>query len=498
MKSIYYNFNKNSICFLSLILFTFSSCNDILDTEPITDEQQVSQDEIVIKNAELAEKDMLNVYRIFADQYWQFDYFFKGDAGSDVAYAGADQVPFFQIDEYKVVATNYVVERDWNGINKFIETCNLIINHANNVPDLDQSRKDEMIGEASLYRALSRFQGVLLWGDFPIVSKYISSINESNFDELYPDLYPSRKPVAEVYEAIIADCEVALTKAPSSSTAATSKFKATKDAAHALLAKAYASKPSPDWGKVIQHCDAIINSSYSLLPTFDHLFDNAHEGNAESIWEVNGQGSGSLINAWCTQVFIGDNWKKFNTPSHAINNALDSKRKTTSIKKFPTSFADPYWTTFTQRPFPWKMRKEDGTQNFYIFRLADIILLKAEALARTEDLVGAMALVNQIRTRVTLANVAPAISEDDAINKILKERFMELAFEGHRWFDLKRTGKTIEVLSQQTYPVYNPETQISTETLMPYISNLTSNDLVWPIPQSVLDNNPNMTQNPGY
>jgi hypothetical protein len=181
-----------------------------------------------------------------------------------------------------------------------------------------------------------------------------------------------------------------------------------------------------------------------------------------------------------------------------VSTALDTKRKASSIKKFPTTFADPYWTTFTQFPFPWKMRATNGTQNFYIFRLADIILLKAEALARTGDLAGAMTLVNQIRTRVTLPNVAPAVSEDDAINKILQERFLELAFEGQRWYDLKRTGKTLEILSQQTYPVYNPATQTFTETPMEYIGNLTTSDLVWPLPQDVLDNNSNLSQNPGY
>ena len=234
------------------------------------------------------------------------------------------------------------------------------------------------------------------------------------------------------------------------------------------------------------------------MPVFDNLFDNLHEGNAESIWEVDGGGQGSNVNGWCTNVFLGNNWKKFNTPSHTLSLALDAKRRLSTIKKFPTTFADPYWTTYTQFPNPWKMRATDGTQNFYIFRLADIILLKAEALAHSGDLTGAMTLVNQIRTRVLLANVAPATSQDDAINKILKERFLELAFEGHRWFDLKREGKSIEILSQQTYLVYNPTTQTSVLTPMPYINNLGVNDLIWPVPQSTLDNNPNLTQNPGY
>lgn len=495
MKNISF-FTKTGFVFAALIFS--ASCNKLLDTEPITDKVVPPQDEQILKTVEDAEGAMNSVYGIFGNEFWQFDYFFLGDGGSDVAYAGADGQEFFQIDEYRIISTNYVIARDWGHLSDHVKICNLVINYVNDVPGLSQDRKDEMIGQAALFRALTRFMGTQIWGEFPIINSTITSVNAANFDSLYNDLYPRRRPVSEVYDAIIADCETALAKAPAATGTPESKYRPNKDAAHALLAKVYATKPNPDWAKVIEHCNAIINGGYSLLATYDHLFDNLHEGNAESIWEVNGEGQGTLINCWCTNVFIGSNWKKFNTPSHTLSIALDAKRKATSIKKFPTTFSDPYWTTFTQFPFPWKMRATNGTQNFYIFRLADIILLKAEALARTGDFSGAMALVNQIRTRVALANVAPATSEEDAINKILQERFLELAFEGQRWYDLKRTGKSIEILSQQTYPVYNPATQTSTDTPMPYIGNMTTSDLVWPLPQAVLDNNPNLIQNPGY
>ncbi|WP_395051837.1 RagB/SusD family nutrient uptake outer membrane protein [Flavobacterium sp.] len=494
----YIAINKVLLVCISVILF--SACSDFLDTKPITSEISPPQDEQVLKNAQDAENAIKACYQIFGSEYWQFDYFFLGDAGSDVAYAGGDGEDFFQIDEYRIISTDYVVARDWSHVNDFVKLCNKVINYVNTVPDLSQQRKDEMMGEASLYRALFRFQGVQTWGEFPIVTEYISSINQDNFETIYPSLYPGRKPVTEVYAAIIADCEVALAKAPAATSAPSSKYKPNKGAANALLAKVYATMPNPDWAKVIQYSNAVIAGGYSLLPTYDFLFDNKHEGNAEAIWEINGEGNGSLINGWCTNVFVGTNWKKFNTPSHTISNALaaDSKRRLATIKRFPTTFADPYWTSYTQFPNPWKMRAADATQNFYIFRLADILLLKAEALANTGDLTGAMALVNQVRTRVSLTNVAPATSKDDAINKILNERFVELAFEGQRWFDLKREGKSIEVLSKQTYSKFNPVTQVFDVVLMPYANNITTNDLLWPIPQAVLDNNPNLSQNPGY
>ncbi len=495
---------KKSIIYKKTLLFSlgvllFASCSDVLNTVPITDEYTTAQDDPntqLLKTAADADLAMKSVNAIFGDEYWQFDYFFLGDAGSDVAYAGGDGDDFFQIDEYRLIPTDYVVGRDWGHINEYVKRCNLIINYVEGVSDLSQERKDEMIGEASLFRALSRFQGVQIWGDFPIVNTTITSINNNNFDTVYPSLYPERKPVVEVYASIIADCEVALAKAPASTSAPASKFRASKNAANALLAKAYASMPNPDWNKVNTYCDAVIAGGYTLLPTFDFLFDSKHEGNAESIWEANGDGVGNTINGWGTNVFIGQNWKKFNTPSHTLNNAftanVDNKRKASSIKKQATTFADPYWTSFAQFPYPNKMRSTDGTQNFYIFRLADILLLKAEALAHVNDFTGAIALVNQVRTRVSLPNVAPATSQDDAINKILQERFLELAFEGHRWFDLKREGKSIEILSKQTY------TKVGVEVPLPYAASISKNDLLWPIPQSIIDNNVNLSQNPGY
>lgn len=473
------------------------SCSELMDTEPITDD--IYRDpNAPLETVQQAEDAMRSCIGSFGIEYWQFDYFFYGDAGADVAYAGADGEPFFQIEEYRPIATNYVIARDWRWLNEFVKRCNLVINYVNDVPGLTPEKKDEMIGQASLIRALSRFQGVQTWGDFPLVNDYIYSINNDNFEQIYPSLYPERKPVEQVYAAIIADCEVALQKAPTSTAAPTSKFLPSKGAAHALLAKVYATQPNPDWAKVVEHCDAVIGGGYSLMSNFDHLFDNAHEGNSESIWEINGEGPGTTIDGWCTNVFIGNNWKKFNTPSHTINSALDTKRKASSIKKLPTTFADPYWTTFTQFPNPWKMRATNGTQNFYLFRLADILLLKAEALAHNGDLNGSIALVNTIRHRVNLTDVAAATSTDDAINKILRERFLELAFEGQRWFDLKREGKALEILALQTYPKYNPDTQTSTEVPMPYVSNLEAKDLLMPIPQEALDGNPNLKQNPGY
>ena len=142
----------------------------------------------------------------------------------------------------------------------------------------------------------------------------------------------------------------------------------------------------------------------------------------------------------------------------------------------------------TNYPFANKYRNatSPSAQNYIFIRLADILLLKAEALNETGDVAGAAALVNQIRTRVSLPNTT-ASTQDAMRLAIEKERRLELAFEGIRWFDLKRTGRAI--------PVINSVTEFG-GVGMSY--NLTQNKLLWPIPQSELDKSANLTQNPGY
>ena len=473
--------------FTALMLIFLTSCSDYLDTEPITEEATSLNGGIVIKNAVDAEKRMNAVYGTFGSGYWQLDYFLIGDGQSDNAYIGADNPAIFQYEAYQMLSTNSQMKGDWNDLYNNINTCNIVINYVDQATDLNATRKNEMIGEASLIRALNHFQAVQLWGDCPIAKEAIFSISSANFDEAFNALFPARKPIVEVYAQIIADCQVAIQKAPDAS----NKFKANKMAANALLAKVYATMPNPDWTKVNQYCDIVIGGGYTLLPTFDHLFDNAHEGNSESIWEINGDGWGSPIGAWNTFMFLGTDWKKFNAPSHTLVKAYannnDKQRVASTITRANVGWADTYWSS-TNYPFCYKMRDTNGNQNFYIARLADILLLKAAALANKGDITGAMSQVNIIRTRAGIASIS-ASNQSDAFNKILEERLMELAFEGDRWFDLKRMGKAIEFLSKQ---------KDGNGNLLPYASNINQNRLLWPIPQDKLDANALLTQNPGY
>jgi hypothetical protein len=134
-------------------------------------------------------------------------------------------------------------------------------------------------------------------------------------------------------------------------------------------------------------------------------------------------------------------------------------------------------------PYKYKQRSTNNGNNAeysVVLRCAEVYLVRAEALAQQNKITGAVNDPNVIRQRSGLPELPETLSKEDCIEAVAKERKAELAFEwGHRWFDLKRTGKATEVLG----------------TLKP---GFTSTDLLFPIPQQELNRNPRLLQNDGY
>jgi starch-binding outer membrane protein, SusD/RagB family len=472
----------------TLILFALMilSCEDFLDKTPVSQGiavENTAADSLVYKTAGDVEAALNGVYADFKNEYFMLDMFLNGDAQSDDAYAGADNPDIFQIDDYELLATNANVSRDWAYLYSMIGKANRVINNVDLVPDasLSEGRRDEIKGEASFIRAFANFDLVRLFGDVPLVTQEVKSISAANLEQIYPLLFPARVSAEEVYDQIIADLEFALGTVR---TTAPDKGYATVGAVNALLAKVYATRQPHDWNKVKEHCDAVIALGYTLLPEYDQLWDNAHENSSESIFEINCYNWETGGN-WGVFMFYGDDWKKFNIPSNDLVQAFDAEgdviRKNSSIAFLDVTgkWTDEHWPA-ANYPFINKYRDFSGAQNFIIYRLADILLLKAEALNELNDVEGAAELVDQIRARVDLEPTTAATQADMRL-AIEKERRLELAFEGHRWFDLKRTDRAIEVINSLGLGY-----------------QLTETKLIWPIPQAERDRNLLLTQNPGY
>jgi uncharacterized protein (UPF0297 family) len=474
-----------------LIAWTISSCSNFLDLEPISNNVAIgntSADSIVYATAEEAEAGIAGVYNDFRNEYFELDYYVNGDAQSDDAYAGADNPNNFQIDDYDLNPLNANVSRDWGYLYGTIGKANVVINNAMACPDpaLTVERKNEMISEASFIRAFCYFQAVQIWGDIPLMLTEVTTISAELLPEIYPLLFPPQMPKDSVYAQIIRDLELALAHVKPSSQ---DKGYVTTGAVNAMLAKVYATIEPHDYNKVAQYCDAVINGPYSLLPSYEDLWNNSAENTAESIFEINYEGNSTNAN-WGASMFRGSDWKKFNVPSNDLVKAFDDEgdeiRKNSSIIFLEAGFPDQHWP-IDNYPFlnKWRLFSSPSPQNYIFLRLADIILLKAEALNELGDVNGAAELVDQIRSRVDLPNT-PASDQASMRLAIEKERRLELAFEGHRWYDLKRNGRAIEVMN-------NVEDENGQK-----LYNLTENRLIWPVPQSELDLNSSLVQNPGY
>lgn len=476
----------------AVAMLTFNGCNDFLDLKPVSQSIAVSNtsaDSILYKSPAEVEAALAGVYADFRNEYFSLDYYVNGDAQSDDAYAGADNPMNFQIDEFNIDATNTNVSRDWAYLYGTIGKANSVYNNVDKVPGLADARKLEIKAEAAWIRGFMYFQAVQLWGAVPLQLKEVKTVSIEILPEIYPIMFPARSSIDTVYAQIIKDFELARDHARAT---APHKGYATRGAANAMLAKVYATMQPPQWDKVLQYCNAVIAGGYSLLPDYEMLWNNQNENSAESIFEINYEGTPSSGN-WGTTMFRGLDWKKFNTPSNDLVAAFDAEndqiRKNASIIFLDVSgrWSDPYWPQVNY-PFvnKWRNFTMPSPQNFILLRLADILLLKAEALNAQGDVQGAAALVNQIRARV---NLAPTPANTQAAMKLAieKERRLELAFEGHRWYDLKRTGRAIEVMNNVRGP-----------NNAPLNYNVTQNKLLWPIPQREIDNNTKLTQNPGY
>jgi hypothetical protein len=352
-------------------------------------------------------------------------------------------------------------------------------------PALSAARKNSMLGEARFMRAFEYFDAVRLWGKVPVV---LVPIDPTNSETLIKTSGGLPSPVDSVYAAILNDCWFA--KATVGDVGAeASKYIVSKGAVNALLAKVYATQSTPNWDSVAYYCDQVI-PHYSLLANFADLFDINHKNNSESIWEIEYDGWSSSVGNWVPGNFMGAGWKKFSTPTNDLVNAYmaegDNVRFNASITIVTYGWPDKYWTTPASYPVLSKYTdNQNGLNDVYMIRLADILLLRAEAYNAKSDIANAAMMVNKVRARVGLAPTTAANQNDMAL-AIEKERRLELAFEGQRWYDLARTGRAKAVMNAQKDAGGN------------ILYNVQDYQLLYPVPQTQLDLNPLLTQNEGY
>lgn len=491
-----------------LIAASCSLVKDPLDTySDVTEGVDEGGVQVVFKDKAAVQSHLTTLYNQMRDrqEHWYLDLLLIAESHSDNAYAGttgAEVVPF---ETNSIEGSNSVINRDWNRYMEDVARANRLINNVDSVVDnsFSPAEREQIKSQGKIFRAMVLFDMVRLWGDIPVITKEAGDITSETIGEVYDDYFPAQNTEEEAYRQIEKDLTEALVSAPANN--ATNKTLFTKSVARTLLAKVYAEKPIRDYGKVVQYADELAADGFDLVADFSDLFgmnaattDAKMRNTKESILEaqfVSGNGN------WVTWMLGRDltnynnnfTWAKWITPSRSLIKAYqdegDTERSAESIVYYQTTWSNYY----PSNNYPFMYKTRSAFNSIIKYRYADVLLLKAEALimGNSPNLSAAADIIDRIRERAGLGKLTNAVrsNKDALLNALLKERRLELAFEGQRWFDLVRLNKVEEVMNA----VYAKD---SGRKGLIYPFNQTSYRL--PIPQAVIDQNPKLIQNPGY
>ena len=428
------------------------------------------------------------------------DWLLYSETRADNAYCGTTTASIMAVEANKQDGSNENIKRDWNWYQKQVSNANQIICNIDRIAESDETlsdaERDQWKAEALIWRSFCFFRLTQLWGDAPMVLEIPPTITVENVEEVYPLYYPDRTPMNEVYAQLVKDLTWAVQYAPKSN--ANNKMLMSDAFAYGLLARIYAEKPIRDWSKVIEYCNDIEAMGFILEPKYGDLWgydeNDAFRNSRESIFEVQwtSQASGNWVymmyhrNAYKPD----DNysWAKWQTPSRDLIEAYqkegDTERMNASIIWDTCGWSNYY----DSDNYAFMHKMPTNVSSILVMRLAEIYLLHAEACACTSDFDGVKKYVNKVRDRANLAQIEAPGSVDEAIDVVLHERRLELAFEGFRFFDLARHDRIIAVHNSMN------EKDAYWQQRKP----LTESRIFLPVPTEALDANPNMQQNPGY
>ncbi|MEN8227110.1 MAG: RagB/SusD family nutrient uptake outer membrane protein [Bacteroidota bacterium] len=403
-----------------------------------------------------------------------------------------------RISEGNIYPDNWLC--DWSEFYKVINYCNEVIKNAPLVQENDDTFSDYLLqgylSEVYFLRSLSYFYLVRIFKDVPFVTAPTESDDA--------DFYLEKSDGEEILASLIADLEEARKYATTDGyqTLEELKGRATKAAIDALLADI--SLWLFDYEAVLRHVANIeSNPDYVLMPSAK-WFELYYPGNSlESIFEFQFDDDLNQRNS------LYGLTRRYSYQYDPSQKAIEMFAKEftrelyrgedSSIKKYGESDFI-IWKYVGSAPDGETTRSgsDQNSANWIVYRMADILLMKAEALSQMGRFPEALSIINEIRFRADVPAVSIPNSETAFEDAIMEERALELAFEGKRWFDLMRMGrrnnyarksKLIEVIVKNV-----PSTQKR------ILATKLTNPLGWymPIYESEIDRNKNLIQNPYY
>lgn len=431
-----------NILIVILLIGVFSAC-DVLDVKPAAsvDAADAITDRAGVEQAVNACYDALQF-----SGYYGRNLVIAADLTTDNADASGTIKEYGELANNNLLADNLVVEGIWNDIYAAINRVNNVLYYLPGVADLSDAEAADVEGQMRFLRALHHFNLLRLFGPVPLKTQPSLDAGAS--------LNAPRTSLETLFDAIVSDLVFA-----EANITETRPSRASAGAAMALLAKVYLQSGDFDLAQA-KASDVISLTSYSLETSFASLFGGG--SNTEEIFFVdfNAQDKNRLAEYFLPTTFGG---RKEVSPSADLIASFeegDVRKSITIGNPEGDGYAIKYLDIST------------GTDKVYVFRLAEMYLLRAEAeLLMNGDLDAVQADINRIRLRAGLGNTE-ADTKEELTLEIEHQRRVEFAFEGHRWFDLIRTGRAIDLI---------PSLSLECQMLFPIpLSEIQTNESISP------------------
>jgi hypothetical protein len=442
-----------SLVFILLISF---SCNDLLTPKPV---DRIIDDQ-VLTDANSARVVLTSAYRDLANL--GAPKIIAGDLTADNLIHNGTFTQYREISSKDMSASNGSASALW-GVIYSMSYIASFLNEGLPEIDIPQVEREEILAAASFLRAYAYFVGVYTFGGIPLVTTTIVSDNR---------VIP-RASFEETLDFIESDLLFALDKLPEESF---NTGDATNGAVKALLARFYLFKGN--WAEAEKYATDVIMGNGTKVYILEEEFENAiSDFSTESIFEIvysANDNPGTSTNFSINNLFVG---RREIIPSSemvvALQNDGGDRQIEIEFNGINARGSDNGWTIVRYGAF----------DNIQLFRLAEMYIIRAEARTQQNNFSGqngAASDINVIRERAGVPLIQGA-TQNQMLLVIENERRMELCFEGHRWYDLVRTGRAQTVMNEFT-------------------NNWTEKDELWPIPLREIINNPSLkdVQNPGY
>jgi hypothetical protein len=441
------------ICILTAA--SFSGCKKMIEID--SPQNQLTTDKVFADSAS-ATAAMVNIYALFNIAIDPNYNKFLSCYADELTYVGATQ-EYLGYVQGTIAPSNSTNSNFWQTSYFAIYSCNSVIEQLQKASGLSKTIISGFTGEAKFLRAFSYFYLINTYGAVPLNLQTDVNVNAK----------AARTDSITVYQQIIQDLKDAQSTLPINYVS-TERVRANKYSASALLARVYLWQSN--WANAEASATSVLESGlYTPLPATGSAFLSNSRETILAFWTQYG-----YVNDNSNFVPSGDAPQFFYTPAQLSAFEAGDQRKSNWILT-TTVGPDTYYS-----PYKYHNVQDNSTAQEYLvaLRAGEQYLIRAEARAQQNNVSGALADLNAIRKRAGLNNFTGGTDKTSVLAAILHERRMELFTEwGNRYLDLKRTGALNTVIG-------------------PIKPAWKSSAAILPIPQTEINTNPNLKQNPGY